>query len=133
MGKIVQLNNLMLFSLLCSLSFFIVGEEEFVVPRKKRVSTSTMKERIAQRNGNIIKLSAKITEKNAQQEQDRIAELEELMQQDGASPFAKMNAQELQKYEDELKRLEDDIIIFEKKLSEHSMQLRRMKNNILRK
>lgn len=81
--------------LLASITSYIIAEQ-FVIPKKKRVSTSTIKESIGQNLGQATKKSAEIIIDLAQIQKECIKRTKELLEQAPDSFFTKANAQKLQ-------------------------------------
>ena len=107
-------------------SFFCLGSliaETFVVPKKKRVSTSKLKESIGQQQGDLIKTLNKQIGSRVSVQRKFILYEEALLENDQESFFAKADAQQLQVYEKSLQNLSEVLDDCEEKIKKAYAQV----------
>ncbi len=100
------------------------AQESFVTPKKKRISTSSLKQEIAGQLGKLAMLSAQAIGLLAQgQEHEFIPRGCELIEQDQESFFAKADGKKLQEYTAIIQKMVVDIEIFKQNLDTNFKRL----------
>ncbi len=108
--------------LLVGLGGFVIAEQ-FVTPKKKRISTTTLKETIGHRQGDIISLNNRFISFSAMIQKFFITKTTQLLEQEANSFFAKANAVQLQEYDSAVANLVDVLDDCERKIKEAYAQV----------